>query len=263
MTSSIRFPARVAPFAAAHPARGAGRAVPHGLVHRLRLVLLAWVVVAASGCASYLTAQVTSFHDAGDRRMAGRSFVITPTKEQAESLEFRAYADLVRNALVREGLVAAADGDAELEVTMRYSVDNGSPVTYGYPAYGYANYGPVWGWHPYPGPGGRIHYAWTATYPMSYGVIGTSYAQAILYRRELRVEINDRRASGKGARVFEGTVVSEGESASLAPVMPAMVRALFSDFPGPSGVSRRVEVNLDPASAPAAPAASPAPQPAQ
>lgn len=244
--------------------RDGGPAVPRRPPARLQswwrlcgLGLLLIVVAGASGCASYLSAQVTSFHQAGDQRFAGRRFVISPTREQAESLEFRAYADLVRDALARQGMVPGAEADAELDVAMRYSIDKGSAVTYGYPAYGYASYGPVWGWTPYVGPGGMVHYTWTATYPMGYGVVGTSYAQALVYRRELRIEINDRRAAGKDGkpvRLFEGTVVTEGESASLAPVMPAMVRALFSDFPGPSGVSRRVEVRLDeepPAAAPA------------
>jgi hypothetical protein len=226
----------------------------------LRLAVLALLAGATSGCASYLTAQVTSFHEVQRDRLAGRSFVITPSREQAESLEFRSYADLVRGALVRQGLVAAPGGDAELVVTMRYFIDNGKAVVYGYPAYGYAGYGPVWGWAPYYGYGPGVHYTWAAAYPVGYG-----YTQTMLYRRELRVEIDDRRAAaGQGSqggkanggggrgRLFEGSVVTEGESASLAPVMPAMVHALFSDFPGPSGVSRRVEVLLDHAPPPAA-----------
>lgn len=235
------------------------------LLRLLPLALLAALAVLTSGCASYLTAQVTSFHEADGNRLAGRSFVITPTQEQAESLEFRSYADLVRDALAREGLVAATPADAELAVAMRYTIDSGKPVTYGYPAYGYASYGPVWGWTPYYGPGGYVHYMWAATYPLSYGVVGTNYAQTVLYRRELRVEITERRArsgakDGAGRRLFEGTAISEGESASIAPVMPAMVRALFSDFPGPNGVSRRVQVRLDDAPPPAA-AATPAATP--
>lgn len=213
----------------------------------LRAALGAALVAVLSGCASYLTAQVTSFHQADGNRLAGRSFVITPTKEQGESLEFRSYADLVRDALVRHGLVASTSAAAELDVTMRYTTDNGKAVTYGYPAYGYgygyAAYDPFWGWPYYYGPYGHYY-----PYPLSYGVIGTSYTQAILYRRELRVEITDRRPdkdAAAGGRLFEGTVVSEGESASIAPVMPAMVRALFSDFPGPNGISRQVQVQLD------------------
>ena len=185
---------------------------------------------------------MTSFHQ--QPATSGSPDAASPScrrKEQADSLEFRAYADLVREALVRKGWSAPAEGQAELAVTIRYSVDSGQAVTYGYPAYGYASYGPAWGWSPYYGPGGMCT-IWGAAYPVGYGVVGTSYSQWILYRRELRVEITDPRAGGnerKGGRLFEGTVMSEGESASLAPVMPAMVRALFSDFPGPSGVSRR------------------------
>ena len=222
-----------------------------------RLLKLAAAVPLAAllgGCATYLSTQVTSFHQmAPDHRLAGRSFVIEPTPEQQVSLEFRAYADLVRNALIRQGLSSAPGSDAELGVTLRYSIDSGKAVTYGYPAYGYSAFAPVWGLSPYYGYGG-VHYAWTAAYPMGYGVVGTHYTQSMLYRRELRAEITERRADGKGARLFEGSVVSEGESASLAPVMPAMVQALFSDFPGPNGVSRRVHVRLDDA-----PPGSPAP----
>ena len=235
----------------------AGRAAPDGypgaaLLRWLRLALPALLAAATSGCASYLTTQVTSFHEAQHDRLAGRSFVITPTREQAESLEFRSYADLVRGALVGAGLVAAGGGDAELEVTMRYSIDNGKAVTYGYPAYGYAAYG----WAPYYWPGYGVPYMWPAAYPVGYG-----YSQTVFYRSELRLEISDRRGapvkgSRGGGRLFEGSVVAEGESPSLAPVMPAMVRALFSDFPGPSGVSRRVEVPLD--GAPPVAASSPA-----
>jgi hypothetical protein len=221
---------------------------PAHLLRPLLLIFLAALVAVTSGCASYLGAQVTSFHQADGKRLAGRSFVITPTKEQAESLEFRTYADLLRDSLVRQGLVASTPPEAELEVTMRYTVDGGKAVTYGYPAYGYSYvaYDPFWGWGPYYGPHGHFHYMW-APYPVAYG-----YAQSIVYRRELRVEITERRpgkdASG-GGRLFEGTVVSEGESSSIAPVMPAMMHALFSDFPGPSGVSRRVQVRLDDAPA--------------
>ena len=225
-----------------------GHAVGVGrrLLRVVGLALLAPLMAAASGCASYMSAQVTSFHQlTPQHKLEGKRFVIEPTSEQKDSLEYRAYADLVRQALVRNGLVNAAGGNADLGVVLRYSIDNGKPVNYSYPAYGYANYGPVWGWAPYRGPGG-VHYVWTATYPLNYGVIGTNYGQSMLYRRELRVDITDRNGPAGSAKVFEGSVVTEGESAALAPVMPNMVRALFSEFPGANGVTRIVNVRTDP-----------------
>lgn len=207
------------------------------------LALLAALAGLTGGCATYMSAQVTSFHQlTPDQNLAGKRFVIEPAKEQKDSLEYRAYAGLVSEALVRNGLVDAGEGSADVGVAIHYSIDSGTPVAYSYPTYGYAAFGPVWGWSPYFGSGGHVHYAWTAGYPIGYGVVGTSYGQSILYRRQLRVDITDRRAPVK---LYEGTVVSQGESAALAPVMPAMVRALFSDFPGPKGVSRVVNVRLN------------------
>ena len=233
---------------------GPGRSRPAGRQGALRpfarLALMgatAALAVSASGCASYMNAQVTTFHQApASDRLTGQTFAIAPTAAQKDSLEFQAYADMVRQALIRRGLVDAPDASAALGVTMRYSADAGKSVVYNYPAYGYGGFGPVYGWAPYYGPRRHMHYAMTATYPIGYGAIGPGYyGQSVLYRRELRVDISDRRAGSNAAKLFEGTVVSEGESAAIAPAMPAMVQALFSDFPGPSGVSRRVQVRLD------------------
>jgi len=40
-------------------------------------------------------------------------------------------------------------------------------------------------------------------------------------------------------------VDSEGQRAGLAEAMPAMVRAAFDDFPGPSGVTRHIRIKVD------------------
>lgn len=202
------------------------------------------LLAGAGGCATYMQAQVTSFHQGSeDLRLEGQRFVIEPSAAQKDSLEFQAYADLVRRALVEKGLVAAgASASSDLVVRLTYTIDGGRTMVHGYPAYGYTHYGPVWAWTPYPVPGGGVRYVWTPTYPMTYGVVGTHYAESTLYRRELHVVIEDRKPGGDGRRLYEGTVTSEGGSASLAPVMPAMVRALFSDFPGRNGVTRIVQV---------------------
>lgn len=223
-----------------------GLARPGNLRRIVLAVLFLPMLTLAGGCATYMEAQVTSFHQGKqDLRLEGRRFVIEPSAAQKESLEFRTYADLVRDALVGKGLVAAGSGaPSELVVRITYTIDGGRTVVHGYPAYGYTHYGPVWTWTPYPVPGGGVRYVWTPTYPMTYGVVGTHYAQSTLYRRELRVVIEERRPEANGQRLYEGTVSSEGGSAALAPVMPAMVRALFADFPGRNGVTRIVQVPI-------------------
>ena len=95
--------------------------------------------------------------------------------------------------------------------------------------------------------------------PASARSSGSRAGDSIVYQRSLRVEI-DRLGGAAGsapagtpagpgaagsARVFEARAVSEGPSASLAPVMRAMVQAIFEDFPGPSGKTRTVSVPFD------------------
>ena len=42
--------------------------------------------------------------------------------------------------------------------------------------------------------------------------------------------------------VYEATVITAGSSAFLNRAIPAMVTALFQDWPGKSGVTRRIEI---------------------
>ncbi len=200
------------------------------------------LVALGAGCASQLTAQVTSFHQIAepDRTLAGQRFVIQPSDEQRGGLEFARYADLVRAALVSNGLVDAGDGPADLGVRLRYAL-NGTGGTLGAS-------GTSGGFAIGSGRGGGVSFGIGIGFPIGGGA--GAPAESTSYRRELRVTI-DRLAPAPPAppRVFEGQAVSEGPSASLAPVMPAMVRALFDGFPGKSGESRVVRVPLDDAAA--------------
>ncbi len=264
MNDTMLASANLSMAAAARRASSARR----GSIPTWRLAALLLLAALLSGCANTLASRVTTFH-VPDSRFEGRRFALVASPDQAGSLEYRAYADLVRKALVARGLVdvtavgeassgiaGSAPADAELTVQMHYRIDDGRAVSVATPNYGYMQAGPVWSMTPYVGPGGRIQYAWAPTWPMSYGMIGQTVSQAIVYRRELRVEIDDARkrpaatpapvapAAPEG-RLYEGVAFSEGQSATLAVVMPAMVKALFTDFPGPNGATRIIEVPFE------------------
>jgi hypothetical protein len=51
--------------------------------------------------------------------------------------------------------------------------------------------------------------------------------------------------AANGKTLYDVTVDSEGTNGSLAAVMPYMVRSAFSEFPGQSGVPRRVELKME------------------
>ena len=64
-----------------------------------------------------------------------------------------------------------------------------------------------------------------------------------VYQRRLELEI--AAADNPGQNLYESRVVSDGRSNRLEEVMPLMVRTLFTDFPGPSGVTREISIDLD------------------
>jgi hypothetical protein len=54
------------------------------------------------------------------------------------------------------------------------------------------------------------------------------------------------RPNGEGKKnLFEGTVESSGRSKNLAKLMPHMVQALFTNFPGVSGTTDKIVIELD------------------
>jgi hypothetical protein len=200
------------------------------------------IALLLGGCAATLETQVTSFHRLPDG-LEGQRFVITATAEQKDSLEFASYAGLVREALAGKGLRdAGADAAADLGVTLHYRVDPVGSASAGGTG-GYAGFGI--------GSGGFS----VGTFGIGIGIpigSGARSGEPATYQRSLQVEIDrlgGTRAATAGAagrtRVFEGRAISDGPSASLAPVMGAMVRALFREFPGPDGRTRIVTVPVD------------------
>ena len=221
----------------------------------VRAISLAVVVVAGSllqGCATTLETQVTSFHEA-QVQWQGKRFVIVSRDDQRDSLEFKAYADRVARALEAKGLVSVPAGSApEVEARLRYGSQEQRPTVYSAPVYGYGVFGPAWAWNPYPYRGGA-YYGWYPYFPMTYSVVGSDYREYRSWRQELHVEIS---AAGSSARLYEATAFTEGSSNALAAVMPALVEAMFHDFPGPNGQVRQVQVELREPPATAAPGAA-------
>jgi Domain of unknown function (DUF4136) len=205
-----------------------------------RAPLMALLSAAAllSGCATQLTTQVTAFHQleaVTPQPLMGKTYKLLPNAEQLNSLEFRSYAPSIDSALVKAGLIDAGNAKADLIVAIAYGV---SPTA----ADGYPRSGVGLGTGVGLGGGGGVS-------------IGLGFPLAILsganagpnYRRELRLVIDrappaeSNAAVNPSSRVYEATAVSEGKAPSLAPVLPAMVAALFTNFPGQTGQTQVIK----------------------
>ena len=215
-----------------------------------RSLTTAALVIALAGCATgprVFPTQVTSFND-WSSLPAERRYAFAPTLEFQNSLALKSYQDLVRDELAARGFALSADaGAADLVVTLRPTVIGTAmrvvdpwPID---PAWGGA-YG---GFHG-PGRWGGFGRGWgyggfyDGFYGGFYDGFGTSTVE--IFNRRLELDIDSRTIVGK--RYYEGRVESTGDDDSLPSIMPVLIRALFTDFPGNNGQTRRIDVVAEP-----------------
>lgn len=192
--------------------------------------LLAVMTALVSGCATPLRGQLTAFHQWPVDAPRTYRFVRTPP--QRESLEHAAWEEALRPELARAGF---RESDApRFEIGFEYRIDRHlSRVTELQPTLRshlwFGGFGPHAGF----GFGG----AWPWWGPAYYPVV----SDRLWYEYRLRIEIRDLMAEPP-KRVYEGTAVSVGYVSEPAEVLPLLARSIMGDFPGPSGVTRTVEI---------------------
>jgi len=205
-------------------------------------------LLALGGCATGFPAQVSRFQQMP--APAGQSFVIQAADARDRGgIEFGQYADLVRRHLVALGYSQAPDAaTANLVVTLDYGVDHGRQQLERRPGFG------GWGWgggffaygfhNPYHFGGyrgfGRFatggYWGWDD--PFFFGGFNQVDVRTV-YSSFLDMDIK-RTADGKS--VFEGTAKAHSASDRLQTVVPNLIEALFTGFPGNSGETVRITV---------------------
>jgi len=195
----------------------------HAHVGALAAVVL---MLALGGCAARFSADVTRFHELP--APAGETLqIVAKDPAKADTLEFQRYADLVGEALGRQGYRPPLAGEPSVLIAaIDYGVSQGRQALRD-------NGGSRVG----VGVGGGSHHVGVG--------VSTTFALSggdgdMVYTRRLSVEIS-RRSDGK--RLFEGRAISEGRTPDLGAVMPLLVEALFTDFPGVSGTTQEVELD--------------------
>ncbi len=201
-----------------------------------------------NGCASrpIIRSEVTRFHTFGFTPVSG-TFHIMPNQEQRQSLEFSAYANLIASELIARGWQQEQNPDAkpQMSVCFVYGVDDGKMQIYSEPVYGQTGGGSssINGTVS-SGMGEMAHFSGTASTPATYGMVGSTTQSYTEYTRLLQLNIfdNTRVTNNSPTKVFESRVRSTGSKAEISLVMPAMIEALFKDFPGVSGESHVIYV---------------------
>jgi len=195
------------------------------------------------GCATNFNANVARFQQLPPAQ--GQSFaIVAEDPRKAGGLEFGHYADLVAERLTQYGYTRAADpASAQLVVRLDYAVDQGHERI---ERTGFARdpfwYGP-WGYPGFYGWRGRYMYGFYDPFLFDgYGDV-TSYT---VYGSMLKLSI-DR--AGQGKALFEGTARAQSLSNRLTYLVPNLIDAMFTNFPGNSGEEIKVTVAPEPKSA--------------
>ena len=200
------------------------------------LALAATVVTGLSGCAESFDANVSRFsHELP--APAGQTFaVVAEDPRDNGGLEFGQYAGLVAEQLHKAGYVAGDPATSDLVVEFDYGVDKGRDKI--------SMFGPdpYWGpWRGY-GRGGFYGGGFYHGRGWGYGLYNPWFNDVdvtTVYTSMVDVRIKRR---SDGQRVFEGKAQAVSPSNRLSYVVPNLVEALFSGFPGHSGETARISI---------------------
>ncbi len=198
-------------------------------------------LLAVSACTQPFEANVARFQALPVPQ--GQTFSIEPINMRNQGgLEFAQYAAQVSQRLATYGYRPAEGGKGQLIVKLDYGVDRGVQKTVSRPSAGFVGIGP-WGYGGY-GPYGRRYgygaafaYGWdpfwydpwmdrqTDTY-----TVYTSYVDMVIE------DVAD------GKHVFEGKAKARSLDDSLPHLVPNLIEAMFTNFPGQSGEEAKITI---------------------
>ena len=205
--------------------------------------LLGISALGLSACATGFPAQVSRYQAMPAPQ--GQSFAIQAADpEDRGGLEFSRYAELVAQQMQAQGYARAPSIDqATMVVQLGYDVDDGHTeiVSDPFPTYGYG-YG--WGGYPFGYYGRRRSaFLWGWNDPFWYGGGYDGIRSYTYYVSELDMKI---RRKADNAALFEGKAKARSRTDNLQRVVPSLVQAMFTGFPGNSGEVVRITIPPEP-----------------
>jgi Domain of unknown function (DUF4136) len=207
------------------------------------ITFLAPVALLALGaCATPFKADVSRFQELPAPQ--GQTFTIRAANAADQGgIEFGQYASLITTELQEIGYVPASGGTADMTVILDYGVDQGRERTV---VRSDPFYDPFWGhggaYRPYVVRTRRgARYVMGYYDPFLYSGFNRGYDvdSFTVYTAHLDMKI-DRNADGK--RLFEGKAEAKSRSNKLPYLVPNLVEAMFTGFPGNSGETVRISV---------------------
>ncbi len=208
------------------------------LLPRITQLLAIATLALLAACSQPFEARVQSFQVMPP--VQGQTFYVKPADEaRIGSLEFAAYAGLVGTEMQKLGFRPAASADvADLQVMMDFDSGPGRERIATRPSMNssWGWYGPAWGRPGWGGPWGGYR-GWYGPWGDPWG--GQEVYSFTVYPSFVHVAI--LKSSDK-TPLFEGRAETTTRADDLPTIMPNLVTALFTDFPGASARSQVIQV---------------------
>jgi len=211
-------------------------------------VALGVSAIALSACAQSITSTVSRYQAMPAPQ--GQTFFVVPAGGMANNggLEFQRYAGIVAQQLQARGYTPATSAEsANMIVQFGYGIDRGEvryveDPFYRGPYFGGPYYSPFyrprfgwgrgWGW------GSGYYWGWNDPFWYSVGI--DSYVE---YHSQIDLHI---RQSGTNAPLFDGRAQARSETDRLDVVVPSLVDAMFTGFPGQNGETIKITIPTQP-----------------
>ncbi len=213
------------------------------LSRALRIGIVGAIAIGLSACAPSFKADVSRFQ-AQLPAPQGQTFaVVAEDPALAGGLEFALYADLVAAEMAELGYVESAPEAANLLVRFDYEVDNGRERVRSN-GFGSSSHFSAWGGF---GGFGRRGFGRGFGGRYAYGfydpwLAGGEVRSYTVYTSGIEMKIDN---TATGERLFEGQAQAVSRSNRLQALVPNLVDAIFTDFPGNSGETLRITIRED------------------
>jgi hypothetical protein len=208
--------------------------------------LLGVGAVALSGCATGLPTQVTRYQALP--APSGQTFYVVP-ESGTPTLEFGQFASLLSRQLEAQGYRPAGTPQAaNMVVRLSYGVDQGHRVytedpfarsRFNDPFFGPYYGRPYWSRFGYYGARSPFYYGWNDPFWYSTPGFGGRIDSYVEYRSQLNMTIA-RKADNQP--LFEGHVKARSQTDELGVLVPNLIEAMFTGFPGRNGETVRITV---------------------
>lgn len=217
---------------------------PHSFGRAAKLASVPLLLASLAACATPFRADVSRFQTQLPAPQGQSFYVVADDPALAGGLEFARYANEVADEMQRLGYVRAASPDsANLLVRFDYGVDNGRERIRSTPGFRDPFYSPWYGYSPFYGR--RFGYrGFYGAGPWAFGFHdpffgGSDIRSFTVFTSGIELKI-DRQNTNE--RLFEGRAEAVSTSNRLQYLVPNLVDAMFTDFPGNSGETVRISI---------------------